>query len=335
MSEFLDLARLSRDSVADLLELAGRLERGPEPWALDGKVLGLVFMNPSLRTLSSFQSAMARLGGDSFVVTPDTSWKLELRTDVPMTGDAAEHVREAVPVLASYADALGIRAFAAGKDLAEDLSEPLFSAIEGLCPVPLINLESAVNHPCQALADWKTLDDEGVPDSGGRFVLSWANHPKALPLAVPAAVVHMAAMRGMDVTVLRPDGFALPEPLMDRAREAARGSGGSVSETSDRSAAMEGAHVLDAKSWSSTDHYGDHAADADLRSGLQDWTIDEDWFDTADVNAIFMHCLPVRREVVVTGKVLEGARSRVIPQARNRMFAQMAVLHRLMCDGDQ
>src|SRR4029453_14805225 len=134
-----------------------------------------------------------------------------------MGGHAAEHIREAIPVLASYCDVLGIRAFPAGRSLASDLAETLLGVMSALCDKPLINLESAVNHPCQSLADWKTLDDPGVPRRG-RFVLSWANHPRALPLAVPAATVHMAAQRGMDVVVLRPDGFALPETVMERAR---------------------------------------------------------------------------------------------------------------------
>jgi len=330
--DFIDLADLSPDAVDGLLGLARRLERNPEPSALAGKVLGLVFMNPSLRTLASFQAGMARLGGSCFVISPGSSWKLEYRRGAVMTGEAAEHVREAIPVLASYADVLGVRAFAGGRDLETDLAEPVFSAIRDLCPVPLVNLESAVNHPCQALADWKTMDDLGTPASGGRFVLSWANHPKPLPLAVPAAVAHMAAMRGMDVSILRPEGFELPDQIMSRVQAAASASGGSVTETDDREEAMDGAHVLYAKSWGATATYGDTQADAGLRRGLGSWTVAEEWFRHADAGCVFMHCLPVRREVVVTSEVLEGSRSRVIAQARNRMYAQMAVLYRLLVD---
>ena len=206
----MDLADLERDEVVDLLRLAQRLKDHPQPSALAGKVLGLLFLNPSLRTLASFQAAMSRLGGSSFVITPGQgSWNVESRNAVVMDGNAAEHVREAIPVLASYSDVLGIRAFAAGQNLADDLAETQLKLMSSLCDKPLVNLESAANHPCQALADWKTLDDLGVPRRG-RFVLSWVNHPRALPLAVPAATVHMAAQRGMDVVVLRPEGYALP-----------------------------------------------------------------------------------------------------------------------------
>lgn len=331
MKRFIDLAEHAPEEVAELLELAERLDRHPEPQALTGKVLGMLFFNPSLRTVASFQAAMGRLGGSSFVITPGAgTWKLETRNGIVMDGDAAEHVREAVPVLASYADVLGIRAFAGGIDLEADLEERKFMEMASVCPAPLVNLESEVNHPCQALADWKTMNDLGVPANGGRFVLSWANHPNALPLAVPSAVVHMAAMRGMDVTVLRPEGYALPAPIMQRARDAAAASGGSLRETDDRDKALQGAHVVYAKSWASTAHYGRPAEDRALRRELEHWMVRESWFADAAAEAIFMHCLPVRRNVVVADEVLDGPRSRVLPQARNRMTVQMAILHRML-----
>jgi len=330
MERFVDLQLLDPNEVESLLRLASRLEAVPEPRALEGRVLGLLFLNPSLRTLASFQAGMARLGGSSFVISPGQgTWKLELRPGVVMDGEAAEHAREAIPVLASYTDALGVRVFAAGKSLEEDLREPFFSLFDELCPAPLLNLESAVDHPCQALADWKTLDDLDVPRRG-RFVLSWANHPRPLPLAVPSAVLRMAAMRGMDVTLLRPDGYALPDPILERARAAAEAAGGSVRETDDRDEALEGAHVLYAKSWGSPRHYGDPEAERELRRPLSDWCVRASWFERTDPACRFFHCLPARRAVVVADEVLDGPRSVVVRQARNRMFAQMAVLHRML-----
>ena len=332
MKRFMDLAELGRDEVVDLLALAQRLKDKPQPAVLAGKVLGLLFLNPSLRTLASFQAGMMRLGGSAFAITPGQgTWNVELRDGVVMDGSAAEHVREAIPVLASYCDALGIRAFAAGRDLEEDLGETQFRMMASICDKPLINLESAANHPCQALADWKTLDDLGVPRRG-RFVLSWVNHPRALPLAVPAATLHMAALRGMDVVVLRPEGYALPGPIMDRARRAAAAAGGSVSETTDRDAALAGAHVLYAKEWGSPAHYGDADGDAALRRGLTDWCVREPWFRPAQPDCHLMHCLPVRRNVAVAEQVLDGPRSRVVAGAANRMTVQMAVLHRMLAN---
>ena len=331
MKELHDLAEHSAEEIQDLLALAGRLQTNPEPTALAGKVLALLFMSPSLRTLASFQAAMVRLGGGSFVISPNMSIHgLETRPGIVMDGMAAEHIREAVPVIASYADAIGIRAFAERRSMEDDLADLEYNEMRQLCQVPLINMESAINHPCQSLADWKTMDDIGMQKQGGKFVLSWAYHPRALPLAVPAATVHMAAARGMDVTVLRPEGFELPDALMEKARVAAQASGGSVNETDDRAAAVEGAQVIYAKSWSSTRHYGDRVEDQDLRNELDHWRVDKSWFDTAATDCRFMHCLPVRRGVVVTDEVLDGERSIVIQEAQNRMYAQMAVLHRMM-----
>jgi ornithine carbamoyltransferase len=327
---FVDLADLERDGVLDLLALSRRLESQPEPRALAGKVLGLLFFNPSLRTLASFQTAMARLGGSSFVITPGQStWHFETRSGVAMTGTAAEHVREGIPVLASYCDALGIRAFADGRNLRADLDEDAFRAMSELCDKPLVNLESSMNHPCQALADWKTLDDVGV-SRHAKLVLSWAWHPKALPLAVPAATAHMAAMRGMEVVVLRPEGFALPTEIMDKAQRAARAGGGSIRESSDRDEALAGAHIVYAKEWGSTAHYGDAEGDSKLRAALTDWCVRESWFARAANGCKLMHCLPVRRNAAVADEVLDGPRSLVLREAANRLTAQMAVLYRML-----
>jgi len=147
---------------------------------------------------------------------------------------------------------------------------------------------------------------------------------------VPASTLYTAARRGMDVTVLRPEGFELPEPVMQRAKDAAEAAGGSVRESEDRAEAMQGAHVIYAKSWSSTRYYGDRINDKKLRDELVDWCVDEPWFDNAQDDCRFMHCLPVRRGVVVADRILDGPRSVVIHEARNRMLAQMAVLHRML-----
>ena len=331
MKTFNDLAELGNEEISALLELAGRLDKHPEPQALQGKVLSLLFLSPSLRTLASFQAAMIRLGGGSFVISPDMSIHgLETRPGIVMDGTAAEHINEAVPVIASYGDAIGIRAFAERKNLEHDMAETEFNALTSLIDTPWINMESAMSHPCQNLADWKTLDDLAVPANGGKFVLSWAFHPEALPLAVPSSTLYTAARRGMDVTVLRPEGFELPGPVMQRAKTAAEAAGGSVTETDDRVEAMQGAHVIYAKSWSSTRYYGDRINDQKSRNELVDWCVDEPWFDNARTDCRFMHCLPVRRGVVVADRILDGPRSVVIHEARNRMLAQMAVLHRML-----
>jgi len=161
-------------------------------------------------------------------------------------------------------------------------------------------------------------------------VLSWAYHPRALPLAVPAAALHMAALRGMEVIVLRPQGFALPDPIMERARRAAAASGGSLRETAEREDALAGAEVLYVKEWGATECYGDSEADARLRSRLTGWCVRDDWFTIASSECRLMHCLPVRRNTAIADAVLDGARSVVQREAYNRLPVQMAVLHRML-----
>ena len=293
MKSFNDLADFENDEIAALLSLAERLRTHPEPEALRGKVLSLLFLSPSLRTLASFQAAMTRLGGGAFVISPDMSIHgLETRPGIVMDGTAAEHIREAVPVIASYGDAIGIRAFAERRNLDDDVAETEFKALTSLIDTPWINMESALNHPCQSLADWKTLDDLAVPAEGGKFVLSWAYHPNALPLAVPSATVYMAARRGMDVTVLRPPGFALPDAVMQKGRRTpqTRPAARCLKLTTGTKR-INAAHVVYAKSWSSTQHYGDRAADAALRADFRHWCVDEQWFSTAHAR-LPLHALP-------------------------------------------
>ncbi len=326
---YLSLDHLDDATLAELLALAGRLQQQPISDVLKGKVLGLVFMNPSLRTLASMQAGMAQLGGSSFVIQPGAgTWALESQLGVVMDTDKAEHVREAVPVLEEFCDAIGVRAFAAGSNLDDDAAEPVLTAFAEAGRKPLINLESALDHPCQALADYKTLDDLGVPKDG-KIVLTWAWHPKALPLAVPAAVASMAVRRGMELVIHRPEGFGMPGPVAARIDAQAAKGGGTWSET-DAAEALEGAHVIYAKSWGATTAYGNADADAALRQGLRSWCVDEDWFAGTRADATFLHCLPVRRNVVVADEVLDGPRSRVVQQAGNRLHVQKALLWHLL-----
>lgn len=333
MKSFNSLIDFSVEELSALIELANRLDHNPEPRALEGKILSLLFLSPSLRTLASFQAAMARLGGGTFVISPEMSIHgLESRSGIVMDGVAAEHIREAVPVIASYGDAIGIRAFAQRESLQDDLEDKRFKELVSLANKPYINMESAINHPCQGLADWKTLNDLQVPTTGGKLVLSWTNHPNPLPLAVPVSALHFSALRGMDITVLRPEGFELPDPIMQQAQLLAEDNGGSVTQTSDRVEAMQDAHIVYASSWSSSRHYGDKNQESKLKleHEFSDWCIDERWFDNAKNDCRFMHCLPVRRGVTVEDEVLDGRRSIVIDEARNRMLVQMAVLHQML-----
>ncbi|MFK8015645.1 MAG: acetylornithine carbamoyltransferase [Gammaproteobacteria bacterium] len=333
MNWFLDLAGLTRPQVNDLLARANTLDRFPAPDALRGRILTLLLLKPSFHTRASMEAAMARLGGRTITIAPALDgWQIETGTEVVMDGHTAHHARELIPAMAAYSDVLGIRAPGSYSSLGADLKETAFASLSQTCNIPLINLESALNHPCQSLADWKTLDDLNVPGRGGRIVLSWSANPQGHPLAMPAATIHMAAMRGMRVTVLRPDEFALPAPVLLKAQKAGAQSGGSVTETSDRDRAMDGAHVLYAESWIAPQYYQNPDKEQALRARYTDWCVDERWFKRAQETAAFFHTLPLRRGVGVTDDVMDGPRSQVIAQSRNRMLVQMAILHRMLAD---
>lgn len=303
--------------------------------AANGKALGLLFFNPSLRTRTSMELAAAHLGAMSTVLTPGQgTWNLEWQDRV-MDSDRAEHVREAIGVLSRYVDALGVRTFAGLVDRDEDEADVAFWSIVDAASVPVVNLESASWHPCQALGDAATIRDVLDGEAKGRrFVLQWAPHPKALPQAVPNSAVTMAARLGMEVTVARPDGFELSPSVMEEANRLADAAGGQVRETSNRQKALDGADVVYAKAWAGSLVYDDpkrerKEAQAHLPASAgqagADWTLTAE--DMARTNAgRFMHCLPVRRGVVTEAEVLEGPNAVHLLQAEYRLHAQKAIL---------
>ena len=235
-----------------------------------GKALGLLFFNPSLRTRTSMELAAAHLGAFPTVLTPGQgTWNLEWRDGVRMDADKAEHVREAIGVLSRYVDALGVRTFASLTDRDADRADAAFHAVVAASDVPVVNLESARWHPCQALADAAALREQfGGDVRGKKFVLTWAPHPSPLPRAVPNSALLMAARLGMEVVVARPEGFALDAEVQALAAETAARCGGSVSEIEDRDAAFDGAHVVYAKAWAGEAVYDDRAAEAARRTAL-------------------------------------------------------------------
>ena len=290
------------------------------------KTLGMVFFNPSLRTRTSMDVAAAHLGAHTVTLTPGTgTWGLETRDGVTMDGLPAEHVKEAFGVLSRYVDALGVRTFATLSDLEADRQDRAFRAAVAASTVPVVNLESARWHPCQELGDAATVTEILGRPRGKKLVLHWAPHPKPLPRAVPNSAVMMAARLGMEVIVARPPGFGLEADVLELARQTARRTGGSVTESADSAGALSGAHVVYAKAWSGGSVYDDSDHEAAQRASHTDWRVDEAKMLRTD-RARFMHCLPVRRGVVVTDAVLEGDRAAHLLQAEYRLHAQKAVL---------
>lgn len=330
MRNFTHLKDLTGPELLALADEALALKRHPlKSLPLAGKSLAFCFMNPSLRTQVSSEVAAAQLGAHPITLNLGGTggvWGMEAEEGVVMDGTAAEHLKEAVPVLGRYCAALGLRSFPAGKSWAEDKKEAQLSAFLKYSTVPVINLESASGHPCQALADLATIKERMSP-KGKNFLLSWAPHVKPLPMAVPNSTVEMAAMAGMNVTIARPEGYDLDPEVMARARAQCAANGTTLTVTDEVNGAFDGQHVVYGKSWGSMANYGQApSADPDFR---KKWTITADKMArTAD--GIFMHCLPVRRNLVVEDAVLDGRHSVVIDEAENRLHAAKAVLLSLL-----
>lgn len=271
--------------------------------------------------------AAAQLGAFSSTLTPGSgTWSFAFGDGVVMDRDEAEHIREAVGVLSRYFDALGVRVFASLTDYEQDRQEVLMKTIMDAASVPVINLESAFYHPCQALADAAAITHR-LPDgpSSRKFVLTWAYHPRRLPMAVPNSALLMAARLGMDVTVARPPEYTLDDGVMTLARRYAASFGRSISETNDMDEAFDGADIIYAKAWAGGLAYTNPDKEQRVRPGYRDWRVtDRRMRMTRD--GAFMHCLPVRRNVVVDDAVIDGPQAIHLDQAEFRLHAQKAIL---------
>jgi N-acetylornithine carbamoyltransferase len=331
--DFLALEEWSPSDIDRLLALAGRVKRGEVSGGLEKKILAMVFMDPSLRTRTSFETAMFLHGGHAVVLEPGKgSWALESEPGAVMDGDSVEHIVDAARVLGRYADALGVRSFPRGNDWAVARQDAIIRTFAKHCEKPVINLESARRHPCQALADAMTLREKLGQLEGKRFVLTWAWHPKPLPTAVPASAALAAARLGMEIVIARPEGYELDPEDTALIRKTAQQAGGElVHIIDDPDDALVGADAVYVKSWGSVKLYGKAEQEAELRAGLRDWRLTPSRLrSTRGGKGIVMHCLPVRRNVEIDDKVLDGPNSVVVDQAENRLHAQRALLLELI-----
>lgn len=330
--DFLAMEEWSPDLIDHLLALAVRCKRGEIEGGLIKKVLAMVFMDPSLRTRASMETAMFLHGGHALSLEPGKgSWALETELDTVMDGSTVEHIIEMARVLGRYADALAVRSFPKGTDWAVEREDRTIRNIARYCDKPVVNLESSRRHPCQGLADALTIREHLGETERKRFVLMWAWHPKALPTAVPASAAIAAAHLGMEITIARPVGFDLDPDDYLAIEMLATNRGGSLQVTDDLDGAIAGAHVVYPKSWGSLLHFGKPDAEQALREGRRDWRLTQPRMRaTADARGIAMHCLPVRRNVEIDGEVLDGPNSAVIDEAENRLHVQRALMLELI-----
>lgn len=278
------------------------------------KTMLMVFFNSSLRTRLSTQKAALNLGMNAIVLDINQgAWKLETERGVVMDGDKSEHILEAIPVMGSYCDIIGVRSFATLKNKEEDYSEKIINEFVKYSRRPVISMESATRHPMQAFADLFTIN-EFKKNKRPKIVMSWAPHPKALPQAVPNSFAEWILAAGYDLTITQPHGYELDPQVTEGARI-----------EYDQEKAFEGADFIYGKNWSvfNDSDYGK------VISKERSWTIDSKKMALTN-NAYFMHCLPVRRNMIVTDDVIESRNSLVIQEAANRVVSAQTVIKQLL-----
>ena len=300
--------------LSKALEEARQVKATPFAWQHLGKnkTIILVFFNSSLRTRLSSQKAALNLGLDPIVLNVNgDSWKLETRMGVVMDGDKSEHLREAIPVIGSYCDLIGVRSFAGLTDKEFDYNETILKQFIDYSGKPVISLESATVHPCQAFADLFTIE-EYKTKKRPKVVMTWAPHPRALPQAVPNSFAEWMNAADVDFVIAQPEGYELDPQFAGNAKV-----------VYDQMEAFEGADFVYAKNWSAMNPYG-QVINKDMS-----WTVGARQMAVTN-NAYFLHCLPVRRNMIVTDEVIDSPRSLVIPEAANRVVSAQVVMKRML-----
>ncbi len=306
-------------NLDEALKEALEVKKNPFAWKHLGtdKTIILVFFNNSLRTRLSSQKAALNLGMNPIVLNVNgDSWKLETEMGVVMDGDKSEHLREAIPVIGSFCDIIGVRSFAGLTDREKDYGEEILRQFIEYSGRPVISLESATVHPCQAFADLITIE-EHKEKKRPKVVMTWAPHPRALPQAVPNSFAEWMNAADVDFVITHPEGYELDPRFVGDAKV-----------EYDQMKAFEGADFIYAKNWScpgvtNPDDYGK------ILSKDMGWTVDAKHM-AATNNAQFLHCLPVRRNMIVSDEVIDSPRSLVIPEAANRVVSAQVVMKRML-----
>ncbi|NND45544.1 MAG: N-acetylornithine carbamoyltransferase [Xanthomonadales bacterium] len=330
MQHFLSTADWPRQGLESLLKLASELKSNPVNSKLSGRSIALLFLNPSLRTRTSFELGMQQMGGIAIVLQPGRdAWGLEFQPGAVMDGEAEEHISEVAGVLSRYCDLIALRAFPAFQDWSVDRQDPVIRALAQHASVPVINMETIV-HPCQELALMMTLREKLGDVAGKRMLLTWTWHPRPLNTAVANSALLITTKFGMDVTLLCPEpDYLLDEQFMHIAQDNARASGGSVSVSHDIESAYSGADVVYAKSWGALPYYGRPEDEWALRRKYRHFIVDQDKMRLTD-DAVFSHCLPLRRNVKATDEVVDADYCIALDEAENRLHVQKAVMAQLL-----
>ncbi|MCB0308201.1 MAG: N-acetylornithine carbamoyltransferase [Bdellovibrionales bacterium] len=329
MKHFIHLSDWSKADIRHMLDLASEMKKGrPAPVDFSNLSYGLLFFNPSLRTRVSSMRAIEQMGGTAIALNVgDDSWSMVTEMGTTMNSTGTEHIKEAIPVLGRYFNFLGVRCFGDMSNFENSRKDTLIRSVASLSTIPVINLESSMAHPCQALADMMTIEEHNRQKQLKRpkVTISWTPHPKAVPMAVTNSFLLQATRMGWDICLARPEGYELDADVIAKAQIFSTKAGGSFKETSDQNDAFNGANVIYAKSWGSINGYSKPDEEQKRKATLGHWIISRDIMGKTQ-DGIFMHCLPVRRNVEVTDDVLDSKASVVIDQAENRLHTHKAIL---------
>lgn len=314
MKEFTSIRQLG--DLRQALAQAQQVKRNPfaDQELGRNKTLLMVFFNNSLRTRLSTQKAALNLGMNVIVLDVNQgAWKLETERGVIMDGDKSEHLLEAIPVMGCYCDLIGVRSFARFESKEEDYNEMILNQFIKYSGKPVFSMEAATRHPLQTFADLITIEEHKTKERP-KVVMTWAPHPKALPQAVPNSFAEGMDFAGYDFVIANPEGYDLAPEFVGGARV-----------THDQDEALRGADFVYAKNWSAYegDNYGK------VLSRDRSWTVTKEKMALTD-NAFFMHCLPVRRNMIVSDEVIESPRSLVIPEAANRVVSAQTVIKMML-----
>ncbi len=333
MRHFLNTSDWTRPELQSLIDDAVALRASPYGNALEGKTVALLFLNNSLRTRTSFEVGARQLGGHAVVLSPSGGiWPLEFETGAVMLGEAEEHAKDAAQVLSQYCDLIGIRAFPKFEDWEEDRKDKVLAAFAEHSTVPVINMET-ITHPCQELAHVMALQERLGALDGKKYLLTWSYHPKPLNTAVANSALMIAAKFGMDVTLLCPtQEYVLDERYMATATEYAEANGRAITVTHGPDVAYEGADVVYAKSWGALPYFGNWDAETEIRDRYRHFIVDEEKMAMTN-DALVSHCLPMRRNVVMTDGVFDGPNCFAYDEATNRLHVQKAIMKTLVGAG--
>jgi N-acetylornithine carbamoyltransferase len=334
MRHFLTTADWSRPELQTLIDDARAFKQTPFGDALAGKTIALLFLNNSLRTRTSFDVGINQLGGHAVVLSPSGGmWPLEFEDGVIMDGEAEEHVKEAAKVLSRYCDLIGIRAFPKFVDWEEDRKDLILTSFTKYSDVPVINMETIV-HPCQELAHVMALQEKLGPLDGKKYLLTWSYHPKPLNTAVANSALMIAAKFGMEVTLLCPtEEFILDERYLEQAGADATAQGHKVTISHDIDAAYEGSDVVYAKSWGALPYFGNWGDEKPIRDLYRHFIVDEEKMAKTNA-ALISHCLPMRRNLIMTDAVFDGRSCFAYEEAENRLHVQKAIMKTLASDNN-